>query len=168
MSPSRSFAASFANSLRKLSCKSFALRFLLSTKSVTVDVLTFVSESWVSGLPFKPVVWDALSPKVIRKLILDVGQPVYFDLYDYNPVYISCEEMKPLTKFTLLEELRILHIYKGVQPIVWKTVYGNKVGMQILELQMAEPPLTEREINWTQADKVMGLKVSQDNVHKYK
>ncbi|PZD46777.1 hypothetical protein A1F97_00553 [Pyrenophora tritici-repentis] len=121
--------------------------------------------TWISGLPFMPVVWEKL-PTSLTKLVLDLGQPmkVHHDVQhekviEYNS-YITANEMKPLACQTQLKELRLLRIQDSMQSVVWETIFRNKSedNMRVADLQMAAAPLV-RTKHWHKAEDVVGLTV---------
>ncbi|RMZ72329.1 cytochrome P450 3A9 [Pyrenophora seminiperda CCB06] len=121
--------------------------------------------TWISGLPFMPIVWEKLSTS-LTKLVLDLGQPikVHHDVQhdrvvEYNS-YITANEMKPLVQQTRLKELRLFRMQDSMQSSVWEAIFRNVTenGMRVVDLQMAAAPLV-RSKHWLKADDVAGLTV---------
>ncbi|KAF2643149.1 hypothetical protein P280DRAFT_505356 [Massarina eburnea CBS 473.64] len=123
--------------------------------------------TWISELSFMGIVFDVL-PTSLKKLIIDVGQPVKASP-NGGALYIPSEGMKPLLKFTNLQELRVFGMRESFQAIIWETVFRNKFGggMHVLDLRMASPPLVRKD-SWIRAADVVGLIVTNEDPVDYK
>ena len=167
----RSFVTSSAKWSQRSCGKSYSKPFFLSTLNCFRIANLFLF-SWISGLPFKPAVWAAMSVKKTTKLVLDVGKPLTLNpANDYRDQHLEADDMAPLIQFTALEELRIFSMHLSYQSIIWETVYRNKSdsGMiRVLDLEMVEAPII-RQKHWLVAADVTGLNVEIDepNTDKY-
>ncbi|KAF2031288.1 hypothetical protein EK21DRAFT_63436 [Setomelanomma holmii] len=124
--------------------------------------------TWICGMPFFASHWEVL-PTSLTKLVLNLGQPVRLDRYGdlVHRSYITSVETQPLLEQTQLKELRLFQVHNSFQSIVWETVFRNtsKGGMQILDIQMASPPIVRSE-QWRKAKDVTGLTVPTESEEK--
>ncbi|KAH7406154.1 hypothetical protein DE146DRAFT_435409 [Phaeosphaeria sp. MPI-PUGE-AT-0046c] len=118
--------------------------------------------TWFSGLPFTAAVLEKLSNSMLKKLVVDLGEPVRLDENGdiIHESYITFNELRPLQEQVKLKELRLFRVHDSIQAIVWETIFRNTSdgGMRILELQMAKAPIVRSE-QWKKAKDVTGLTV---------
>lgn len=131
--------------------------------------------TWVSGLPFLDLILQRL-PRKLVKLRFDIQHPVRLDTSDFRrPIYFQRRDMKPLTEFVKLKELRIFGMMESCQSVIWETVWRSEAEgkmMELLELTMCLDPIIRSgpsQTKWVKADGVKSImRLSKDEAVDYR